>query len=46
MYYEGKMKTNFHNGKRPKESSQCIFPSVILVNFVFKPGKNYYHQVF
>ena len=46
MYYDGKIKTNFHNDKRPKESSQCIFLSVILVDFVFKPGKNYYLLVF
>ena len=25
-YYEGKINTNFHNGKIPNEGSHCIFP--------------------
>ena len=30
----------------PKESSQFICLSVILINFVFRTGKNYYPQMF
>ena len=30
----------------PKEGSHCIFLSVVLIDFVFKMGKNYYLQVF
>ena len=30
----------------PKEGSQYIFPSVILIDSVFKTCKNYYPQVF
>ena len=44
--YEGETNTNFHSGKIPKEGSQCICLSVILINFVFRIGKNYYLHVF
>ena len=30
----------------PKEGSQCIYLSVVLVDFGFRKGKNYYSQVF
>ena len=30
----------------PKEGSQCIFLSVILIDSVFRAGSNYYPQVF
>ena len=30
----------------PKEGSHCICLSVILIDFVFKIGKNYYPQMF
>ena len=30
----------------PKEGSHCVFLSVVLIDFVFKKGKNYYPQVF
>ena len=43
--YEGKIKTNFDNDKILKEGSQCIYLSVILTDFVFRIGKNYYPQV-
>ena len=39
------MNTNFHNNKIPKENYQ-YFLSVILIDFVFRTGKNYYPQVF
>ena len=42
----GKINTNFHNNRIPKEGSQCICLSVILINSVFRIGKNYYPQVF
>ena len=44
--YNRKIDTNFHNNKIPKEGSQCICLSVILSDFVFRTGKNYYLQVF
>ena len=37
---------NFHNNKIPKEGSQFICLSVILIDSEFKTGKNYYPQVF
>ena len=30
----------------PKEGSQCIYLSVVLIDFGFRKGKNYYSQVF
>ena len=42
---KGKTNKKFHNTKTPKEGSQCIFLSVILIDFVFITGKNYYPQV-
>ena len=44
--YNGKIKTNFHNNKIPKEGSQFICLSVILINSAFRAGKKYYPQVF
>ena len=44
--YSGKINTNFHNNKIPKEGSQFICLSVTLINSVFRTGKNYYPQVF
>ena len=44
--YKGKINTNFHNTKIPKEGSQYICLSVILLDSVFKTGKNCYPQVF
>ena len=44
--YEGKISANFYNDKIPKEGSQCIFPSVILIDSVYRTGKHYYPQVF
>ena len=40
--YEGKIKTNFHDNKVPKEGSQYICLSVILTDSVFSTGKNCY----
>ena len=42
----GKIYINFHNKKIPKEGSQCICLSVILMDSVFRTAKNCYHQVF
>ena len=44
--YNGKINTNFLNNKIPKEGSQFICWSVILIDSVFRAGKNYYPQVF
>ena len=44
--YNGKINTNFHNNKIPKEGSQCICLSVTLTDSVYKKDKNYYPQVF
>ena len=42
----GKINTNFENNKMPREDSPLIFLSVILIDSVFRTGKNYYLQVF
>ena len=44
--YEGKIFTNFHSDKVPKEGSQWICLSVSLFDPGFRTGKNYYFQVF
>ena len=44
--YNGKINANFHDNKIPKEGSQFICLSVILIDSVFRTGKNYYPQVF
>ena len=36
-----KIKTNFHNNKTPKEGSQFICLSVILIDSVFRKVKSY-----
>ena len=38
--------TNFHSNEIPKEGLQYICLSVILLDSVFRTGKNYYPQVF
>ena len=37
--YNGKINANFHNNKIPKEGSQFICLSVILIDSVFRTGK-------
>ena len=44
--YNGKIITIFHNNKIPKEGSQCICLSVLLINSGFITGNNYYPHVF
>ena len=44
--YNRKINTNFHYNKIPKEHSQFICLSVILINSVFRTGKHCYPQVF
>ena len=44
--YNGKIKTNFHNKKIPKEGPQFICISVILSDSVCRKDKNYYPQTF
>ena len=42
-YLENKTKwKNFHNNEILKQSSQCIYLSVILNDSVYRTGKNYY----
>ena len=43
--YNGKINTNFRNDKMPKDGSQFICLSVILIDSVFRIDKNYYSQV-
>ena len=44
--FNGKINTNFRNDKIPKESSQFICLSVMLIDSIFRTDKNYYPQVF
>ena len=44
--YDEKVNTSFYNDKMPKGGAHCICLSVVLIDFVFKMGKNYYPQVF
>ena len=41
-----KINTNFDHNKIPTKGSQFICFSVILINSVFRIGKNYYPQMF
>ena len=43
---EGKISTNFHEDKIPKEVSQYICLTVTLIDSVLRTGKNYYSEVF
>ena len=40
--YEGKVNTTSHNDKIPKEGSHCVCLSRVLIDSVFKMGKNYH----
>ena len=40
--FEGKINTNFYGNKMAKEVSECICQSLILINSVYRTGKNYY----
>ena len=44
--YNGQININFHDNIIPKEDSQFICLPVILINSVYRTGKNYYPQVF
>ena len=44
--YNGKINTNFHNNKIPKVGSNFICLSVILIDSVFRTGKNFHSHVF
>ena len=44
--YDAKISTTFHNNKIPKEGSEYICLTVILLDWVYKKDKNYYPQVF
>ena len=37
-YYDRKINTTFHDDKLPKEGSQCICLSVILIDSLFRTG--------
>ena len=45
-FYNEKINTNSHYNEIPKEGPQFICLSVILIDSVFRTGKNYYPQVF
>ena len=45
-FYEGKINRSFHGDKMLKKGSQWIYLSVILIDFVFRMGKNYDPQQF
>ena len=45
-YIKTKIKTNFHGDKLPKKGSQYICLLAILIDSVFRTGKNYYPQLF
>ena len=38
-YYEGKINTNFHSDRIPKDGSQCIWLSVILIDSIYRTSK-------
>ena len=44
--HNGKINSDFHNNKIPKEASQFICFSVILINSVFRTDKSYYPEMF
>ena len=44
--YEGKISTNFHWDKIPKEGSEYSCLAVTLIDSVFRIGKNYYFHAF
>ena len=43
--YNGKINTNFHDNKIPKEGSQCVHLSIILIVSIYRKDKNYYPQI-
>ena len=43
--YERKINASFNDDGMPKEGSGSICLSVLLIDFVFKMGKNYYPKV-
>ena len=43
--YNGKINTTFHNNKVPREGSQFISLSVILIDSIFRTSTKYYPQV-
>ena len=44
--FNGKISANFHNIKTPKEVSECICQSVILIDSIYRKDKDYYCQLF
>ena len=44
--FNGKINTNFHDNKILKEGSQFICLSAILIDSVFRTGKNFFHKFF
>ena len=45
-FCDGKTSRSFHHNGIPKEGFHCFCLSGILIDCVFKIGKNYYTQVF
>ena len=44
--YAKQININFHSDKIPKEVSRCICLSIVLIDSVYRTGKNCYSQVF
>ena len=44
--YAGRLITNFHNKKIPKEKAPCKCLSIIMIYSVIKANKKYYPQTF
>ena len=40
--FNGKINTNFHYNKIPREGSQYIFLSIMFIDSFYKKDKNYY----
>ena len=45
-YCNGKINATFHKNKIPKEGSEYVCLSVILLDLVYKKDRNFYPQVF
>ena len=44
-FYKRKFGTKSHGDKKLKEGCQCICLSVILIDSIFRTGRNYFPQI-
>ena len=44
--FKGRINADFHSDKIPRDGSQFIYLSVVLINSVYRADKSYYPQVF